>query len=48
MYLLAALVELVRIGDSVSNDAERNALEHLWTNMVEKKMYLTGGIGVQN
>jgi DUF1680 family protein len=48
MYLLAALVNLVRIGDPVSNDAERNALKRLWTNMVEKKIYFMGGIGAQN
>jgi DUF1680 family protein len=47
MYLLIALADLVRIGDPGSNDAKRNALERLWTNMVEKKMYLTGGIGAQ-
>jgi DUF1680 family protein len=47
MYLLTAVADLVRIGDTSSNDAKRNALERLWANMVEKKMYLTGGIGAQ-
>ena len=47
MYLLTALADLIRIGDTGSNDGKRNALERLWTNMVEKKMYLTGGIGAE-
>ena len=45
MYLLTAVADFVRIGDTSSNDAKRNALERLWANMVDKKMYLTGGIG---
>jgi DUF1680 family protein len=45
MYLLTAVADLVRIADTDSNDAKRKALERLWTNMVDKKMYLTGGIG---
>ena len=39
------MADLVRIADTDSNDAKRKALERLWTNMVDKKMYLTGGIG---
>lgn len=45
MYLLTAVADLVRIGDPGNTDALRNALDRLWTNMVDKKMYLTGGIG---
>lgn len=47
MYLLTAVADFVRIGGTGSNEAKRNALERLWTNMVDKKMYLTGGIGAQ-
>jgi DUF1680 family protein len=47
MYLLTAVADFVRIGDPSSNYAKRTALERLWTNMVDKKMYLTGGIGAQ-
>jgi uncharacterized protein len=45
-YLLTALADLVRL--SLSKDFEENyraALKRLWANMVEKKMYVTGGIG---
>ena len=42
MYLLTSVADLVRLED---DDAKRKALERLWNNMVEKKMYLTGGIG---
>jgi len=45
MYLLTAVADLVRIEDAGSNHTKRTALERLWANMVEKKMYLTGGIG---
>jgi uncharacterized protein len=45
MYLLTAVADLVRIGDTGGKDAKRNTLERLWANMVDKKMYLTGGIG---
>jgi DUF1680 family protein len=47
MYLLTAVADFVRIGDTGGNEAKRNALERLWNNMVDKKMYLTGGIGAQ-
>jgi DUF1680 family protein len=47
MYLLTAVADFVRIGDTSSDDAKPNALERLWANMVDKKMYLTGGIGAQ-
>lgn len=45
MYLLTAVADFVRIGETSSSDAKRIALELLWTNMVDRKMYLTGGIG---
>jgi DUF1680 family protein len=44
MYLLTACADLIRIEDS-KHDELRTAVERLWTNMVDKKMYLTGGIG---
>jgi len=44
MYLLTAVADLVRID---SNNPQRQALERLWTNMVVKKMYLTGGFGAE-
>ena len=49
MYLLTAVADLVRIeGPSSPKSADRtNALQRLWRNMTEKKMYLTGGIGAQ-
>src|SRR5205085_6841039 len=43
-YLLTAFADLVRIDSSCP---QRQALERLWTNMVDKKMYLTGGIGAE-
>lgn len=46
MYLLTALADLDRIENS-SESLNKKALERLWTNMVNKKMYLTGGIGSQ-
>ncbi|TVY92714.1 Non-reducing end beta-L-arabinofuranosidase [Lachnellula willkommii] len=49
MYLLTAVADLVRIeGPSSARSADRTkALQRLWRNMTEKKMYLTGGIGAQ-
>ena len=46
MYLLTAVADLVRLDTSGSSSLQK-ALERLWTNMVKKKMYLTGGIGAQ-
>lgn len=43
MYLLTAVADLVRL-ESVSIDL-KEAVYRLWNNMVEKKMYVTGGIG---
>ena len=45
MYLLTAVADLIRNGDSICDCLMRTALERLWTNMVDRKMYLTGGIG---
>ncbi|OPB43334.1 hypothetical protein A0O28_0105250 [Trichoderma guizhouense] len=45
MYLLTAVADLVRTDNTGNTGALRNALARLWTNMVDKKMYLTGGIG---
>jgi DUF1680 family protein len=44
MYLFTAVADLVRID---SSNPQRQVLERLWTNMVDKKMYLTGGIGAE-
>ncbi|CAG7563395.1 unnamed protein product [Fusarium equiseti] len=47
MYLLTAVADMVCINDQslqASSDW-KNALYRLWNNMVDKKMYLTGGIG---
>lgn len=44
MYLLTAVADLVRI-DGKDADPYREALIRLWRNMVDKKMYMTGGIG---
>ena len=41
------MADLVRIENLPGNQSKRSALERLWSNMVEKKMYLTGGIGAQ-
>jgi DUF1680 family protein len=50
MYLLTAVADLVRHSrdiepDSKSFEPYKTACEKLWENMVNKKMYLTGGIG---
>ncbi|RDW89779.1 hypothetical protein BP6252_01811 [Coleophoma cylindrospora] len=50
MYLLTAVADLVRIARTVKPnsghfEAYKTACEKLWDNMVNKKMYLTGGIG---
>ena len=47
MYLLTAVADLVRLEGPKDNKPKRDALERLWSNMVDKKMYLTGGIGAQ-
>lgn len=49
MYLLTAITDLLRMDTSVNRDldieAKRNAVARLWNNMVQRKMYSTGGIG---
>ncbi|ESZ93500.1 DUF1680 domain protein [Sclerotinia borealis F-4128] len=45
MYLLTAVSDLVRVDNAGDTEAKRTAVERLWNNMVQKKMYLTGGIG---
>jgi uncharacterized protein len=46
VYLLTAVADLVRLSPYDGfGDKYRPALIRLWANMVEKKMYLTGGIG---
>ena len=47
MYLLTAVADLVRIDHRNSHAPKQTALDRLWANMVDKKMYLTGGIGAQ-
>lgn len=44
MYLLTAVADLQLMHGKETKDY-REALERLWVNMVERKMYLTGGIG---
>ncbi|CAI6093754.1 unnamed protein product [Clonostachys chloroleuca] len=52
MYLLTAVADLVCLSDSgdkpLGEEARKswtNALDQLWNNMVDKRMYVTGGIG---
>jgi uncharacterized protein len=45
MYLLTAVADLIRVEEKIDHNSYRKALERLWSNMVDKKMYLTGGIG---
>lgn len=47
MYLLTAVADLVHISQNGSDISTKYmpVLERLWGNMVEKKMYVTGGIG---
>ena len=45
MYLLTAVADLVRVKSKTDRDSYRKVLQRLWSNMVDKKMYLTGGIG---
>lgn len=47
MYLLTAVADLVRICQPESNVGTKYlpAVHRLWSNMVEKKAYVTGGIG---
>ncbi|OJJ49529.1 hypothetical protein ASPZODRAFT_128005 [Penicilliopsis zonata CBS 506.65] len=47
MYLLTAVADLVRLGpgDGEIQTTYRPVLTCLWANMIEKKSYVTGGIG---
>ncbi|RDW59994.1 hypothetical protein BP5796_11600 [Coleophoma crateriformis] len=45
MYLLTAAADLARLKNQKPEAPLRTAISRLWSNMVEKKMYLTGGIG---
>lgn len=45
MYLLTALADLQRIETTSLDPGYLSALKCLWTDMVERKMYLTGGVG---
>jgi uncharacterized protein len=45
MYLLTAVADLVGKSKDFSSKGYGNALKTLWSNMVNRKMYLTGGIG---
>jgi len=50
MYLLTAVADLVHLSrtreeDSSECEKYKTVCERLWNNMVNKKMYLTGGIG---
>lgn len=42
MYFLTAATDLYRL---TGNDQIKTALERLWRDMVDKKMYITGGLG---
>jgi DUF1680 family protein len=48
MYLLTAVADVVRMDQSNGVGKSQNiqrALYRLWDNMVQRKMYVTGGIG---
>ncbi len=46
MYLLTSVADLVLQSQSEMDKSDyKEALERLWNNMPDKKMYLTGGIG---
>ena len=44
MYLLCAATDMARAGDPQM----RPALEKLWRDLVERKMYVTGGVGARH
>ena len=44
MYLLTAVADLARLSEPMKSKYTES-LVRLWENMVDKKMYLTGGIG---
>lgn len=47
MYLFTSVADLLRSENSFHGNSAsyKAALNRLWSNMVERKMYLTGGIG---
>ncbi|KAM0341674.1 hypothetical protein ACHAPU_009920 [Fusarium lateritium] len=47
MYLLTAVADMICINDQPlqASSSWKDTLYRLWNNMVDKKMYLTGGIG---
>lgn len=45
VYLLTAYSDLIRIDHDAPDGDRQKAVDRLWNNMVERKMYLTGGIG---
>ncbi|KAI9729762.1 MAG: hypothetical protein M1834_006713 [Cirrosporium novae-zelandiae] len=48
MYLLTAVADLMNTDLDSLKPKYRKALSRLWNNMVDKKMYLTGGIGAMD
>lgn len=45
VYLLTAAADLVRVQPDAVDEKFKSAIYRLWRNMVERKMYVTGGIG---
>ncbi|MDR2814956.1 MAG: glycoside hydrolase family 127 protein, partial [Prevotellaceae bacterium] len=45
VYLYAGMTDIAAI---YKDSAYRNAIDKLWANMVDKKMYLTGGLGARH
>lgn len=47
MYLLTAVADLIRLSTPTSELGAKYlpAVQRLWSNMIEKKTYVTGGIG---
>ena len=45
MYLLTAAADLVRVDGPAHQKPVYEAVRRLWDNMVNRKMYITGGIG---
>ncbi|KAK3676390.1 hypothetical protein LTR78_003666 [Recurvomyces mirabilis] len=45
VYLLTAVADLCRVGPMAAPHKLRSTLYRLWDNMVDRKMYVTGGIG---
>ena len=45
VYLLTAYADLLRIEADAADSERQTAVHRLWDNMVQRKMYVTGGIG---